>query len=284
MAVNRTSKAKGKVVDIPANAPTIGTPTDAGDGTTANVAFTAPSTSTGGPIFTYTAVSSPGSFTGTGTSSPVSITGLTTGTSYTFTVKANNPTGSSPASSASTSLTITQPTHYYSIASTTLTSQSAAIVFSSIPQTYKHLQMRVYARSTRPATTIDNLWMQINNDTSSGTYGYHMFYGDGTTTTFNGSATGAVSALPGGPVPGDAANSNFFNSVIIDFWDYASTSKWKTVRSFGGMDLNNTGTGRVGSYSFAYESTSGITKISIDDQSGYNWAVGTVIALYGLKG
>ena len=88
MAVNRTSKAKGKVVDIPANAPTIGTPTDAGDGTTANVAFTAPSTSTGGPIFSYTATSNPGSFTGTGTStSTVAVTGLTAGQTITITAK-----------------------------------------------------------------------------------------------------------------------------------------------------------------------------------------------------
>ena len=105
MAVNRTSKAKGKVVDIPANAPTIGAATDGGDGSSASVAFTAPSTTTGGPIFSYTAISNPGSFTGTSTSSPVVVAGLSTGTAYTFTVAGTNPTGNSPYTEASNSVT-----------------------------------------------------------------------------------------------------------------------------------------------------------------------------------
>ena len=52
MAVNRTSKAKGKILDLPANAPTIGTADNGTTGTDASIAFTAPSTATGGPIIT----------------------------------------------------------------------------------------------------------------------------------------------------------------------------------------------------------------------------------------
>lgn len=105
MAIGQASPKVGKVIDIPTNAPTIGTATDDGTGTGANVAFTAPSTSIGGPVFKYTVTSSPGSFTGTGTSSPVNVQGLTTGSSYTFTVIGQNPTGNGPASSASNSVT-----------------------------------------------------------------------------------------------------------------------------------------------------------------------------------
>lgn len=108
MAVNNASPKSGKVVDIPANAPTIGAATDAGALNGAvTVAYTAGSTTTGGPISSYKAVSNPGSIVGTGTTSPITVSGLTLNTSYTFTVAAVNATGTSEYSSASSSATPT---------------------------------------------------------------------------------------------------------------------------------------------------------------------------------
>ncbi len=87
MASGQVSPKRGKIVDLPIYAPTIGTATDGGNGTSANVAFTAPaSTTPGGPIFYYKATSNPGSFAGTASSSPITVSGLTADTSYTFTV------------------------------------------------------------------------------------------------------------------------------------------------------------------------------------------------------
>jgi hypothetical protein len=103
MATGQASPKTGKVVDIPANAPTIGTAT-AGTGSV-SVAFTAPSTSVGGPVFYYTTISSPDSVTVTGTTSPINVTGLTNGTPYTFVVAGGNPTGLGPYSAASNSAT-----------------------------------------------------------------------------------------------------------------------------------------------------------------------------------
>ena len=85
------------------NAPTIGTAT-AGNAQ-ASVTFTAPSDNGGTAITGYTVTSSPGSLTGTGSSSPIVVAGLTNGTAYTFTVTATNAQGTSPASSASNSIT-----------------------------------------------------------------------------------------------------------------------------------------------------------------------------------
>jgi hypothetical protein len=75
-----------------------------------SVAFTAPA-DTGYPtgIVSYTVTSSPGGFTATGASSPLVVTGLTNGTSYTFTVRATNATGTGPASSPSGAVTPTPP-------------------------------------------------------------------------------------------------------------------------------------------------------------------------------
>jgi hypothetical protein len=108
MAVNRTSPSGSRIIDIPASPPTSVTATDLVSGGGVSVAFTAPSTATGGPIFSYTATSNPGSATKSGTSSPLTFDGLTVGTSYTFTVAATNPSGSQ-VSSASNAVTPTAP-------------------------------------------------------------------------------------------------------------------------------------------------------------------------------
>jgi hypothetical protein len=90
----------------PSSAPTIGTAT-AGDAS-ASVTFSAPSFSKL-PITSYTVTASPGGATGTGASSPITVSGLSNGTSYTFTVSATNGNGSSPASSASNSVSPVAP-------------------------------------------------------------------------------------------------------------------------------------------------------------------------------
>jgi len=86
-------------------APTIGTATNAGS-TSISVAFTAPACA-GYPatITEYLATSTPGCITGTAASSPITVSGLTTGTAYTFKVKAQNATGYGACSAASNSAT-----------------------------------------------------------------------------------------------------------------------------------------------------------------------------------
>lgn len=71
----------------------------------ATVYFTAPTTSFGSPITSYTVTSQPGGYYATGTSSPLTVTGLSAGTSYTFTVVASNAKGSSLSSASSAAIT-----------------------------------------------------------------------------------------------------------------------------------------------------------------------------------
>ena len=72
----------------------------------ATVAFTAPADiGSPGGITQYRVTSSPGGITATGASSPIPVSGLTNGTSYTFTVAAQNATGFGPESSPSNAVT-----------------------------------------------------------------------------------------------------------------------------------------------------------------------------------
>jgi len=71
----------------------------------AKVSFSAPTSNGGAPITSYTVTASPGGKTAKGAGSPLTVTGLTNNTAYTFTVKATNSAGTSPASAASKAVT-----------------------------------------------------------------------------------------------------------------------------------------------------------------------------------
>ena len=105
--VELTNFVVGAGANTAPGAPTSVTASSTG-ATTANVSFTAPASNGGAAITSYTATSSPGGITGTisqATSGTIAMTGLTAGTAYTFTVRATNSAGTSPASSPSNSVT-----------------------------------------------------------------------------------------------------------------------------------------------------------------------------------
>ena len=264
-------------------APTIGTATDGGTGSTVSVAFTGNATG-GSAITTYTATSSPGGFTGTGASSPITVSGLTTGTAYTFTVTATNANGTSTASAASNSVTPASPTSYESIATLNGTGSSATITFSSIPSTYKHLQIRFIAKTTSTGGSDFPLDMRFNSDTASN-YPHHELWGDGTTAQANGAA--ATTRIPLSSRIPDSFSSwvNTFEVGVIDIHDYASTSKYKTAKAILGKNINTTGAAdqEIKLKSGLWMSTSAINSISFIT-SGSNWTTTTQFALYGIKG
>jgi len=277
MASGRVSKVKGKVVDIP-TVPTIGTATAGGE--LATVTFTA--STKGGPVSTYTALSNPGSVTGTGTTSPVTVTGLTAGTAYTFTVRGNNVTGSSEYSSASNSVTPTVATSYESIATVTVGSGgSSTISFTSIPSTYKHLQIRGIARNTS-GSGFNKMNIRFNSDSGS-VYTGHTLYGNGT----SASALAAISQTYGWAlrtsIPTSAITASVFGGFICDILDYASTSKQKTLRTLAGADANGSGDVELCSALWFPSTIAAITTIDITDESA-NFAQYSSFALYGIKG
>jgi hypothetical protein len=258
--------------------PTIGTAT-AGD-TTASVAFTASSYIGKGTI-TYTATSSPGGFTGTSSSSPITVSGLTNGTSYTFTVRGTtNYEVSSDNSAASNSVSPVAAASWESIATYTST---GAPSFSSIPQTYKHLQVRWYGRTNRPDPN-GYLYYRFNG-VSSAQYAAlslqvdtGVFYGG--TGTYNGTEFG-INSL-GGNDAGSAWGQGY-----ITILNYNQTNTYKHLITWSG-DARGTNTGNNGDFGFIagmWRNTSAITSIDF----GFGYAVsallsGSTFALYGMKG
>ena len=288
MASGRVSPKRGKVMDIP-NPPTIGTAT-AGV-LSASVAFTADSSGKGGPTFSYTALSNPGSVTGSGTSSPVTVSGLTSGTASTFTVRGNNATGSSEYTSASNSVTPTASPAYESIA--TITGESGqTFTITNIPQTFTHLQLRAISRVSLGSYTFSGYSMRVGNgsvDTGSN-YSNHRIY-----TTGNGSI-GADGSSNASSIDGPffTANNAIANNVavtILDILDYKNTNKYKTIRMLTAFDNNDTGSSSPGAGSIAFiqygsaawRSTSAINTMSFSMGGSATNSV-QQFALYGIKG
>jgi hypothetical protein len=257
--------------------PTIGTATDGGTGSTVSVAFTTNNTAG----LTYTALSTPGSLTGTSTTSPITVSGLTSGTAYTFQVNAANSAGTSPYSAASNSVTPVTPTSFESIATTTLGSTTSTITFSSIPSTYKSLQIRTLQRVDASVTGYYwNMKINVNSDSGSN-YPWHYLQGDGSAASAAGT-TATTYIEVNSVAPDQAKTSGIFGTSIIDIHDYASTTKNKTLRYFAGADAN--GTGKVTLGSGLWLSTSAITSIVITTNAANGFIAGSTFALYGIKG
>ena len=261
-------------------APTIGTAT-AVTSTSATVAYTA-STYTGKGAATYTATSSPGGFTGTG-ASPITVSGLTSGTAYTFTVTATSTTGQTAVSGSSNSVTPVTPPSFYSIATVTLGAINSAITFSSIPSTYKSLQLRaVLSDNYSTNSTPKNPILQFNGDTAANYY-WHYLKANSSTVSAGSSPAGGIQIQSWEATFG-AGNAAFVGGGIVDIIDYASTSKYKTVRALAGTDSNSAtvASNNIALSSGLWSSTAAINSITIN-VGATSWPTGTSIALYGIN-
>jgi len=168
---------------------------------------------------------------------------------------------------------------YESIQTVTVGSGGASSIdFTSIPSTFKHLQIRLIARSHR-SSTLDAMNLRFNSDSGSN-YAHHAVYGDGSSTA----AEGVASTTGAKFYRASAANSTsgIFGVTVIDILDYADTNKFKTMRYLGGVDQN--GSGEVFLGSGLWRSTSATTSLSITAFVGTGFLQHSQFALYGIKG
>jgi hypothetical protein len=165
-------------------------------------------------------------------------------------------------------------TNFYSIATATVDSGGASsITFSSIPQTYSHLQIRGIGFYNYRAG------IQFNGDTGSN-YAFHLVGGTGSSTYAVGSANVNGSSATWGNFPNQV--SGIPGAFVIDILDYTNTSKTKTTRALSGNDRN--GAGDIWLASVLWNSTSAISSITLySDEGGYPFAQYSTFALYGIK-
>jgi hypothetical protein len=155
---------------------------------------------------------------------------------------------------------------------------SSSISFTSIPSTYKHLQLRAIARSSRTQNSGYGV-VNFNSDTAAN-YSYHSLPGDGTSASAGGSGSVAYPTLM--YFPGSLRGASIFGAAVLDVLDYQNTSKNKTLRVLDGYDSNGAGYIELGSG--AWYNTNAITSITITEFNGQNFVEYSQFALYGIKG
>jgi hypothetical protein len=169
---------------------------------------------------------------------------------------------------------------YESIATVSGNGSSDTVTFSSIPSTYKHLQIRILGRVT-PTTAVENIGVFFNSDVGS-TYSQHYMLGSGTAVSA-GSNANTTGIGTGGRMPGASVASNIMGVSIIDILDYQNTNKYKTIRILSGWDSN--GGGEVWFASGNWRSTAAVTSIDLRELYGSGgWTSSSTFALYGIKG
>jgi hypothetical protein len=153
--------------------------------------------------------------------------------------------------------------------------------FSSIPQTYKHLQLRLMIKSVYTSGPTDYYFWRLNGDNVSGNYRSHSLVGDGSTASANTNPTGNTSAFIPHLYPANSL-TNVFAGIVIDILDYTDTNKYTTMRTLSGYDAN--GSGQAALSSGVWLNTSAVTSITF---GGYNTGINSTYysyALYGIKG
>ena len=164
---------------------------------------------------------------------------------------------------------------YESIATVTVGGSGlTTATFSSIPSTYKHLQVRALAKG---ATSDATGSFTFNSDTGTN-YSWHILGGQGSL-TYSAASTTTSSMKAFGYNRGLGGTGDVV--FVIDILDYADTNKYKTIRSLWGVDSN--GSGEVALVSGNWRSTSAVSSM-VFIPSGGTFSQYTHFALYGIKG
>jgi hypothetical protein len=158
------------------------------------------------------------------------------------------------------------------LGSVTLASSVTSITLGGIPQTYRHLQVRLFAGFSGSVTAG---FFHYNGDNVSGNYSTHGMNGDGASAPGYGSYIDQNQArftMFAGTSP--AAR----NTMVMDIPDYA-TQKNKTSISTYGWD--NNGSGYIEFTSNNWRSTEPIRTITFSASNSFTSF--TSISVYGVK-
>jgi hypothetical protein len=168
---------------------------------------------------------------------------------------------------------LTAPSSFYSIATVTPTSGST-VSFTSIPGTYKSLQIRY---SFLGVTGGGNLLSRFNLDTSAH-YSTHRLWGDGSSARASGNANTNY-CYAGDASFGSAAA--YPCTGIINILDYAAGTKYATTSFISGID--QTGSGAINLGSGSWRNTTAITSITLTLNGDTFPSAGSTFALYGIN-
>lgn len=156
-------------------------------------------------------------------------------------------------------------------------STTSSIDITSIPSTYTDLWIKFSSRHTT-AGSEDTPSIRFNNDSASN---YTFTFGGSVSSGSLPSSGSSTTSFWCGTVPGAGDTSGAYSNISIRIPNYAGTTFKKT------LDVEST-TGAAGAvyrriFGGYWNSTAAINRIQMQILSGYQFALGTTIYIYGIK-
>jgi hypothetical protein len=169
-------------------------------------------------------------------------------------------------------------TDFQLISTQVLASDATSVTFSSIPGTFRHLQVRSASRSTTGSSATD-FGMRLNGITTS-SYNPHELKVQNT--TISSSYFNATTIAYLGYTSGAGETANFFGGHIIDILDYSQTTKNKVIRALSTNVASNAIVRTAALASANFNSTSAVTSITLASNGFSNgFTTGSRFSLYG---
>lgn len=158
---------------------------------------------------------------------------------------------------------------------------TANILFSSIPQGYKHLQLRTSIKTDQATFLWHGMVLRLNEDGTANSHSTHALKvaSSSLTSTYSSQNRSEI-----GTTGGNNASNQIFNAAIVDILDYSSSTKNTTIRAFSGAIIgNNSVDWHLNFSSGAYFNTAAVTSLQVIAFNA-NAIAGSRFSLYGIRG
>ncbi|KVT24878.1 hypothetical protein [Burkholderia ubonensis] len=168
------------------------------------------------------------------------------------------------------------------ISSQVLSSAASTVTFSSIPQTYNRLMLKVYGRTTSSGTSSTACNVQFNGDTANHNSVATQINGSPSSNTFGASSNASSAYIGDLTQNGNGAGLAAMIELTMD--EYASTTFCKEGATRCTFSTFNSASGTKANIGggVAYNSTSAITSMVLSLASSDQFGSGTIFRLYGL--
>jgi hypothetical protein len=166
----------------------------------------------------------------------------------------------------------------------TLSSATASIELTNIPQTYTDLKLAYSLRSARSGSTRDDLKITINSDTGSNYSGKRAYAADGTNTNSQGFSGAPGDQLFPGAIPASNSTGSVFSNSEMYFTNYSTVANKKAISCDFTYENNVADNNITGFAAMLFNNTtSGITTLKLEILSGNNFTQHSSVYLYGIK-
>jgi hypothetical protein len=166
---------------------------------------------------------------------------------------------------------------YKKIASQELTTTTASVVFTSIPQTYTDLMVRFTARANTADTNV-NVYLRFNGD-NAGVYSSRQMSWYSTATNYNQSVSGRTQIDNGPWATGANITSNVFASNTVYVPRYTQVIPHQ-VSILGGINNGATNSWAIDTAGL-YSVSDAIVTVALFPYSG-SFVAGSNFYLYGI--